>query len=147
MLRIKERRRKSHLLFRYKVWWCDLAGCVCVCVCVCHRGWSDSISPRHQSGAAIRSPASAQGSNTSQSQQSSTGSQEEDPGQTASREQICLHVPAHTAITHTHTHTHTHLQDGDLGFHAVLLLAGLFLKYFNIFNVWSTDFKSMCCDY
>ncbi|KAM3597944.1 uncharacterized protein V6R79_011551 [Siganus canaliculatus] len=50
---------------------------------------------RHQSGSAIKSPASTRGSNASQS---STGSSEEDRGQTASQEQICFHLPAQTHL-------------------------------------------------
>lgn len=50
-------------------------------------------------GAAIKSRASAPGSNMPQSQQSSTGSQE-DPGQATSREEIDAHEPASSAGKH-----------------------------------------------
>lgn len=90
MVRIKVRRKKYHRLFRSEVWWRDLV----TCVCVCHRGRLDSISPWHQSGTAIKSSAPVRGSNTPQSQQSSTRSREEEVGQTARREEICLPVQA-----------------------------------------------------
>lgn len=89
----------ERLLFWCEVWWRYLVNSVLACRGVGEvEGCSDSIS-RHQSGAAIKSPASARGSNMSQSQQSSTGSQE-DPGQTAGREQIDVLDPADSARKH-----------------------------------------------
>lgn len=88
---------------------------VCCCylvnvsVCVSHgwaaagdEGWGEGFIIRScgiKVGAAIKSRASAPGSNMPQSQQSSTGSQE-DPGQATSREEIDAHEPASSAGKH-----------------------------------------------
>lgn len=80
--------------------------CMCLCVTWCgggSGGWGLGgfiiRSCGIKVGAAIKSRASAPGSNMPQSQQSSTGSQE-DPGQATSREEIDAHEPASSAGKH-----------------------------------------------
>lgn len=108
-----------------------------VCMWVTEGG-ADSILSRHQSGAAIKSPASAQGSNPSQSQQSSTGSQEEDLGQSASQEQIYLH----------YTYLHTQSPSGwwPWGSRCIIVRCIIWISM-DIFKEWSTDQinKEMFC--
>lgn len=103
----------------------------CVCVCVAGGGWIQS-----RRGIKVGRPSEAQHQRRDQTRLSHSNHPRGHSWRTrvrppAGSKSVYTYLRIQPSHTQTSTHTHIHLQDGDLGFHAVFLLAGLFLEYFN----------------